>query len=121
MKVLIADDNRDVRVSLKLVLESAGFSVQTAENGEEALAHQRRNPADVLITDLFMPERDGFETCMSFRKEFPRTKIVVISGDSTRTHQDYLKSAALMGVDASLRKPCDPEQIIAILQKFSAP
>lgn len=117
-KVLIADDNADIRESLKRVLERAGYAVEVARDGDEALARQKANPANVLITDLFMPGRDGFETLAAFRKTYPQTRIVAISGESRMTRRDYLESARLIGVDATFRKPFDPQQLVETLRRF---
>lgn len=117
-KVLIADDNADIRESLKRVLERAGYAVELARDGDEALSRQKANPANVLITDLFMPERDGFETLAAFREAYPQTRIVAMSGESAMTRLDYLESARLIGVDATFRKPFDPQQLVETLRRF---
>jgi CheY-like chemotaxis protein len=103
--VLIADDDPSLRNALKLALEANGYDVRVAANGGEALALQSKAPADVLITDIFMPESDGFEAIDGFRKAFPGTKIVAMSGDAKRAKREYLSDAALIGVDATLKKP----------------
>jgi CheY-like chemotaxis protein len=115
-RVLVVDDNGDLRTVLKLRLAASGYAVSEAANGRDAIAVQRRERADVLITDIFMPEGDGFEAIDAFRKEFPQTKIVVISGDSILAKQDYLSAAALIGVDATLRKPFETEVLLATLR-----
>ena len=111
--VLIADDDASLRSALKLALEAGGYDVRLAANGGEALALQRKAPADVLITDLFMPESDGFEAIDGFRKAFPGTKIIAMSGEGKRAKREYLSSAALIGVDATLKKPF---QVATLLQ-----
>jgi len=103
--VLIADDDPSLRSALKLALEANGYDVRVAANGGEALALQSKAPADILITDIFMPESDGFEAIDGFRKAFPGTKIVAMSGDAKRAKREYLSAAALIGVDATLKKP----------------
>src|SRR4051794_35506014 len=74
-----ADDDGGLRNALKLALEARGYRVQVAVQGSDALVMQRNDPADVLITDIFMPGSDGFEAIDGFRSEFPGTKIVVMS------------------------------------------
>src|SRR5688572_33492191 len=83
-RLLVVDDDADMRLTLKLALELAGYTVEVAANAREALEVQRREPAEVLITDIFMPDADGFEAIDSFRRDFPRTKIVVVSGEIGR-------------------------------------
>jgi CheY-like chemotaxis protein len=116
--VLIADDNVGLRQSLKLALEAAGYRVRLAANGSEALALQTEHPADVLITDIFMPDTDGFETIDSFRKAFPGTKIVAMSGDAQRAKHEYLRVAALIGVDATLQKPFQTDALLRTLRSL---
>jgi YesN/AraC family two-component response regulator len=96
----------------------AGYSAELAADGYEALAIQRRRPADVLITDIFMPESDGFEVIDAVRREFPRTKIVVISGGAKLAKRQYLLDAALMDVDAILPKPFDVEALLQTLDSI---
>ncbi len=118
-RVLIADDNEEFAAVLQLALEADGYEVEVASNGRAALEAQRRHPADILITDLVMPERDGFETLTSFRAEFPKTKVVVISGQGRLHAPRYLFAAELMGADAVLQKPFDVAQLLQILKDLA--
>jgi CheY-like chemotaxis protein len=117
-RVIIVDDDADMRLTLKLALELAGYRVEDAANGREAIERQRREPADVLITDIFMPDADGFEAIDAFRREFPQTRIVVVSGGAQFTKRDYLPDAELMGVDATLQKPFEIDTLLATLRSF---
>lgn len=116
LDILIADDNAALRRSLKLALEAEGYRVRLAANGAEALAAQRVRPADVLITDIFMPESDGFETIDAFRRAYPATRILVMSGDAQLARGEYLAVAALIGVDATLKKPFETEALLEALR-----
>lgn len=113
--MLIVDDDADMRLSLKLALEMAGYSIELAADGREALAIQKQRPADVLITDIFMPESDGFEVIDAVRRGFPHTRIVVVSGGARLAKREYLLDAALMDVDAVLQKPFDVETLLRTL------
>ena len=115
-KILIADDNSDFAESLKLALEASGYEVALAANGRDASASQVTFGADILITDLLMPEQDGFETLEMFRKEFPQTRIVVVSGAQKFDPDKYLNAAALIGADATFRKPFPIEALIEKLR-----
>ena len=116
--VLIAEDNRDFALSLKLALEAAGYSVRVADNGREALLLQRAKPAKVFITDLVMPESDGFEAIDAFRKEFPATRLVVVSGAERLNAPHYLAAAQLIGADAAFRKPFDVDELLRVLRSL---
>jgi two-component system response regulator YesN len=117
-RLLIVDDDADMRLSLKLALEMAGYTAELAADGREALAIQQQRPADVLITDIFMPESDGFEVIDAVRRGFPQTRIVVISGGAKLAKREYLLDAALMDVDAILPKPFDVEALLQTLESI---
>jgi CheY-like chemotaxis protein len=113
--VLIAEDNAELRRSLQLSLEAVGYEVRAAANGAEALAFQNEDPADILITDLFMPQADGFEAIAGFRERFPQTRIVAISGSAQHVRREYLSVAELIGVDATLKKPFEMDALLKTL------
>ena len=113
--IILAEDDADQRFALRLALEHANYSVREAPNGRRALEMQREQPATVLITDLFMPELDGLELVDIVKKEFPATKIVVISANRPERAMNYLASADLMGVDATLQKPFKVTKLLEIL------
>jgi DNA-binding response OmpR family regulator len=117
--IILAEDDPDQRLALHLALKAAGYEVRTASNAQEALALQRERPSPILITDLFMPESDGFELIQAFRKDFPRTKIVVVSGGGRRTKADYVTSAKLLGADVALRKPVAIEVLLKTLRTLA--
>lgn len=117
-RVLVVDDDADMRLTLKLALELAGYDVDEAANGREALEKQRNRPADVVITDIFMPDSDGFEAIDGLRHQFPQTKVVVISGGAQLTKRDYLPDAELMGADATLQKPFEIDALLRTLESL---
>ena len=114
--IILVDDDADQRLALKMALELAGYRVREAVHGAEALRLQRERAATFLITDIFMPEADGFETIEAFRREFPRTRIIAVSGGGQRAKRDYLETATLMGVDAALHKPFEIQQLLDTLR-----
>ena len=118
--VLIADDDARLRQALKLALEAAGYRVRVAADGEEALSLQREEPAHVLVTDIFMPDSDGFEAIDGFRRSFPATRIIAMSGDAKRAKLEYLPVAALIGVDATLKKPFETQELLQALRSLGA-
>lgn len=118
-KILIADDNRDFAAALKLALQGAGYTVYLAANGSEAIFMQRNTPADILIADLVMPESDGLETIDRFRREFPATKVVVVSGAQKIDAPRYLLTAKLIGADFTFRKPFEFKDLLQALKSLS--
>ena len=119
--VLVADDDPTLRGALKLGLEGAGYRVRLACNGAEAFALQQENPSDVLVTDIFMPDCDGFEAIDRIRKISPRTKIIAMSGDAKRVRGEVLSAAALVGADATLKKPFQLDRLIQLLREVAEP
>ena len=81
-RILVADDNEDMRLTMKLLLEDEGYEVELAANGREALEVQRARPSQVLVTDLFMPDADGFETIERFNVDRIKQEDIVASGGS---------------------------------------
>jgi CheY-like chemotaxis protein len=116
--ILLVDDDADQRLALRLALELTGYAVREAANGREALALQRDRAALFLVTDIFMPESDGFEVIDAFRKEFPQTKIIAVSGGGQRARGDYLSRARLVGADAALTKPFEVDALVATLRSL---
>ena len=80
VKVLVADDEDMVRMVVKQTLAKAGIDVIEASNGREALEMQANDPADVVITDIIMPEQEGIETIVQLRKDYPDLPIIAMSG-----------------------------------------
>jgi len=120
VRVLVVDDNPDMRSFLKIVLERAGFEAQVAMDGQRALELQREHPADVLITDIFMPERDGIELIQQFKSRFRQVKIIAMSGGGQVARHDYLPVAEKLGADAVLYKPFAAETLLKTLRHLVA-
>lgn len=115
-RLLIVDDNDDMRQSLRLLLERAGYHVETAPDGIRALELQRARPFDVVLTDLFMPEMDGFEIIVELRRDFPSLKIIAMSSGGVHGKPaSYLPTAGIAGADATVRKPFTIETLVEVL------
>jgi CheY-like chemotaxis protein len=111
--LLVVDDNADTCQSMKLLLERAGYQVEVAPNGARAIELQRELGADVVITDIFMPEVDGLETITRLRHEFPGVKIIAMTGGGMSfNRENYLLSADVAGADAVLRKPFEKATLL---------
>jgi two-component system, response regulator, stage 0 sporulation protein F len=117
--IILCEDDNDQRLALRLALEQAKYSVREASNGREALALQRERQSPFLITDIFMPEIDGFELVDAVKKEFPATKVIVISAGGSKRNVDYLASARLIGVDETLEKPFKVDRLLKALKDLS--
>ena len=112
-RILVIDDHEDICLFMKEALEMCGYAVDTATDGNTGLALQRRRPADVVITDIFMPDADGMETIHSLKKEFPKVKIIAMSGGGMMSKNvDYLSMAREFGADRVLAKPFDGDALM---------
>ena len=110
--VLVADDNDEVRSLIRRSLERAGYGVCEAANGEEAVRALRTMSFDLVVTDIFMPEKDGLETIVYLRREAPGTKIIAISGGDTDL---FLTDARGLGATDVLAKPFTPRQLLQLV------
>jgi len=120
-RILIADDDGDLCEMLKVVLEKANYEVDLAANGEQAIRAYERHPADVLITDLFMPGRDGLETVQFFRSRYPALRIIAISGGGYSGQKtDHLAVARVAGADAAFRKPFEVARLLEVVRELAA-
>ncbi len=119
-RILIIDDDFFVRDMLERLMRKAGFDVETAENGDDGLTLHRRNPVDLVITDILMPEKEGLETITEFRRFFPRVKVIAISGGGQIGPANYLKMAKLLGADRTFAKPMDTSQLLSSVEELLA-
>jgi DNA-binding NtrC family response regulator len=117
-KILVIDDDDAVRLSLKLALEDAGHHVEDAVNGNEGMTRFRASPAEVVITDIFMPEKEGLETIDEIKRDRPQTKIVAISGGGSMDPENYLVIAKRVGADRALFKPFDIQLLLATVDEL---
>ena len=120
-RVLVVDDSADIRGMLQAQLEMEGFHVATAPDGTRALALLGRLPADLIITDLFMPDKDGIETILEIREKYPALQIVAMSGWDSRQGSDYLKVAREIGAVRTVKKPFELTDIVKIVRDLMPP
>ena len=112
MRVLIVDDDEQIRVLLQQMMEWAGFDVLVAENGKIAMQMQLKQPADLVITDLIMPEQEGLETISRLKKDYAGIKIIAISGGGRIGPEAYLPAALELGADLVFSKPFDVQEVV---------
>ncbi len=114
--ILIIDGDTQSRMLLRMTLERAGYKVVVAENGKEAMKCQREYQADLIITDIIMPEKKGIETIIAFRIEFPDTKIIAILDGGRIKAVEYSPTAATFGAHRVLVKPFAKNEILEAVQ-----
>lgn len=112
VRILIADDEPAVREVLRVALESEGYEVTAVGNGREALDFYVRNPVEVIVTDVFMPEKDGIELIEELRALKPEAAIIAMSSGGRRGRGEYLDEARTRGASHVLRKPFATEELM---------
>lgn len=118
MKILVVDDDIRIRELFRMWLEREGFEVYEAANGKEGVEIQLTNPADVLICDLIMPVQEGIETINRFRKDFPETGIIAISGGGKIGSDSYLTVAEHFGAWRVFAKPVDMAALVVAIREW---
>ncbi len=117
-KILLADDDHQVRDMLKLTLERAGHEVVEAKDGVQAVRLYDPATIDLVITDIVMPEKEGIETIMELRGGDPAVKIIAISGGGRINPDDYLNWARRFGVKHTFTKPVDRQQLLEAVDEL---
>jgi CheY-like chemotaxis protein len=118
--ILVVDDDPGTRKVMQQVLEPLGYAVTVAGNGTEALRSFQQQPVDLVITDLIMPEADGFELIAHLRKNFRNLEIIAISGGGHLGADTYLTIARGLGVDVVLQKPITRDNLVMAIKTVEA-
>jgi len=118
-KILVIDDDAEMRLFLREMLGMEGHEVVLAADGEEGLAEYRAAPADVVITDLFMPNKDGIETINELLQEFPDAVIIAMCGQPQAG--PMLSVAVQLGAVEFLCKPFSCQEMLVALEKALRP
>jgi CheY-like chemotaxis protein len=118
-RVLVIDDNEDFRKLALLWFQIHGIDAEGAANGVEGLNLQRKSPADIVVTDIFMPEKEGIETIQDLRREFPAAKIIAMTGRESLTDYDVFQVARELGVVKTFKKPFKLDDLVAAVEEIS--
>lgn len=116
-RILIIDDEPFMRVSLRETLEAAGYEVVEAVNGMEAVDFLSDVKPDVMITDILMPEKEGFATIRDYRTIYPDLPIIAISGANNVLAGNVLDAAGKLGADHTLAKPFGPHELLNLVRE----
>lgn len=108
-RILLIDDEEAIRALMRSVLESAGLEVTEATNGRDGVALYRQRPADLVITDISMPEGDGLNLILELTRDFSNVKVIAMSGER---EQSNLNAAKLLGARQTLRKPFSMDTLL---------
>ena len=115
MRVLVVDDDLGICQSVKEILEAVGCEVSTAHDGAEGLRCVESGPLDVVLSDVVMPEMDGYELYTAIRKTHPHLPVLMMTGfHYDREH--VIKRSRLEGLEGVIfKKPVDPNRLIEVI------
>jgi len=114
-RILVIDDDKFVRTSIRAVLEGAGYDVSDAGDAYAGIRMQRTHPFDAAIIDLVMPQKEGLETIRELKQEYPELPIIAISGGGEIVKKNFVEVAELFGAVATLEKPFGGEELLSTL------
>lgn len=115
-RIIVVEDDALYRDLLQAVLLKEGYQVVLAGNGIEGMQAMRSHGADLVITDLFMPEQDGLQTIMQLKKEFPAVRVVAMtSGAAYLSLQNAQETATLLGADGFIAKPLNHGALLDLM------
>ncbi len=114
--ILVIDDDPQVLETLLEMLRQMGHEAVGATDADVAMEQFSQAPADLVITDIVMPNKDGFETIQAFRRSHNDVKILAVSGGGRFGQGSFLKEARLFGADLALMKPFSQRELLAAVQ-----
>jgi len=117
-RILIINDNVQTLNMLHQMLEREGYEVMEAPDGKEGLRRYRETPTDLIITDIIMPEKEGIETIMELRRDFPDVKIIAMSGGGRLDPGQYLSMAKSFGAQYTFTKPVEREKLLKAVKEL---
>jgi DNA-binding response OmpR family regulator len=120
-RILLIEDDSALRWFLCHNLIREGYVVYDAVHGADGLSQLRKNPVDLVITDMLMPEMDGVETIQQLRQSFPGVKIIAISGGGLASPDHYLKIARNLGAGKTLKKPFTFPELLGAIHELRPP
>jgi DNA-binding response OmpR family regulator len=117
-RILLVDDDYEIIESMRMLLESKGYAVLIARDGNQGLAMAERENPDLLILDMMMPKRSGFLVLEKLRRSRPEPmRIIMITANEGSRHKAY---AEMLGVDDYIRKPFAMDRLLESVEKLLA-
>jgi DNA-binding response OmpR family regulator len=117
-RILVVDDEVQIRTMLRQLLERSGYDVADAPDGKVGMELQSEEPADLVVVDILMPSKDGIETIKELARDFPEVKIIAISGGGVLPQQEYLAMAEGLGAMCTLTKPIEGEELLEAIREL---
>ena len=114
--ILIIDDDDSLRDSLRRTLHKEGYAIVEASGGRRGLQHLQSQPVDLVLLDMFMPDKDGLETIGELRRLHPGLRVIAMSGGGFKGTVDVLHVAKMLGARQTLTKPFTREQLLEAVE-----
>ena len=116
--ILFVDDEKPICKLFQETLRKSGYNVRVAPNGNEGMKVLRESPVDLVITDIFMPEKDGHEFIMDIIQELPEVKIFAITGHKSYDSEMELDIAQTLGAGKVFTKPCKLSELLGAIKEL---
>jgi CheY-like chemotaxis protein len=120
VRVLIAEDDPMIANVMERLLQRQGISNKAVSNGREALQYLQANQVEVVITDILMPEMDGYELIPKLRKTSPNIRILAMTGNAPQFAFDMHHMAKMLGADRVIGKPFELPDLLKIVNELLA-
>lgn len=120
MKILLVEDDALYRSLIQKALGKNGYEITCAVDGLDAFEKMKAASFDLIITDIFLPHKEGIEVIQEIKDAYPQMKVVAISSGGQAGHTTFLKIAETVGADACLQKPFTPEQLLPLVERLIA-
>ncbi|MDP7061574.1 MAG: response regulator [Planctomycetota bacterium] len=111
-RILIADDDSEIRITLQKLLQMVGHEVELAKDGLEAVRILDSETFDLMVTDIVMPNQEGLESIMQARQKHPDLHLIAMSGGGKGRTENYLRMAKSFGAEAIFKKPFSPREML---------
>jgi len=119
-RILVIEDEPQMRATVARILVDMGHQVSEAKDGVEGMKVFNREPPDLVLTDIIMPEKEGIETIVELRRKAPDTRIVAMSGGGKHGDLTYLRIATAVGADAVIAKPFRSAEMAEVVERVLA-
>lgn len=119
LPIVAIDDDEEHLAYVTALLARFGRDSRGFTNARDAVAFMKESRVELVITDIFMPDMDGFELLRTLSAAFPHVAVVTLSGEGRMTKDFYLECAQHLGAVAALRKPFDPDALRRIVEQFA--
>lgn len=116
MRILVIDDEEPIRTLLRTALELGGYEVVEASSADSAVVLYEEHPADLVITDIFMPEADASSKILQLTSKYPDTKLIAMSGAASE--ETALATARLFGARRILQKPFSIKDLLEVVRSL---